>query len=318
MGTKDNRRIDPESDDIATLRTMRNKLEWAAPRARYHLVRLGKWRRDRDGPTPDQLSGAGTLVKIEHRKGILTAAHNIRAKFPGSAYQGQTMEAIIGKPGQQPTTWIDVELDHAVVKGGRYSEGDPEQMGPDIAWIPLHPEKAGSFEQHGKLFFDWRDGRFPATADDDSRPDGSRSIAVGHLVTGFSGAREEAVSRSSGPPMLLEIAQDTLHLEREWECNGWDYEERVLDCTADGDDVEVHFDRDVSMADRTAIKPRVDHVGGLSGGAVWRFGGDDDNRYFDLAGIVWYQRKRDANGVLRIVNHGRNSIRRLIAPGSPT
>ena len=317
MGTKDNRGIDPDSEDIATLRATRDKLKWAAPKARYHLVRLGKWHRDRGDPTPDQLSGAGTLVKIEHRKGILTAAHNIRAKFPGSAYQGQTMEAIVGKSGQ-PTTWIDVELRHAVVEGGRYSEGEPEQMGPDIAWIPLHPEKAGFFEQHGKLFFDWRDGRFPATADGDSRTDGSLSIAVGHLVTGFSGIREEAVSRPSGPPMLLEVAQDAFFPEREWERDGWDYQERVLDSTADGDDVEVHFDEDVSMADRAAIKVRVDHVGGLSGGAVWRFGGDENNRYFDLAGIVWYQRKRDENGVLRIVNHGRNSIQRVIAPGSGT
>jgi hypothetical protein len=46
-----------------------------------------------------------------------------------------------------------------------------------------------------------------------------------------------------GPaPRGLEIAQDRLHLEREWECDGWDYQESVLDSTADGDDVEVQFD----------------------------------------------------------------------------
>lgn len=144
----------------------------------------------------------------------------------------------------------------------------------------------------------------------------ARPIAVGHLVTGFSGARENAVSRPTAPPKLLEIAQDALHLEREWERDGWDYEERVLDSTADGDSVDARFDRDVSMADRAAIPVLVDHVGGLSGGAVWRIGGDENNRYFDLTGIVWCQRKRDDNGVLRIVSRGRNSIRRLIAPGT--
>lgn len=318
MGTNDNRGIDRDSEDIAVLRATRDKLKWAAPKARYHLVRLGKWHKGRGDPTPDQLSGAGTLVKIGHRKGILTAAHNIRAKFPGSAsYWGQTMEAIIGKSGR-PTISIDVELRHAVVEGGTYSKGEPEQMGPDIAWIPLHPEKVGLFEQHGKVFFDWRDGRFPATADGDSRTDRSRSIAVGHLVTGFSGVREDAVSQPSGPPRMLEVAQDAFFPEREWEGDGWDYQERVLDSTADGDDVEVHFDEDVSMADRAAIKVRVDDVGGLSGGAVWRFGRDEKGCYFDLAGIVWYQRNRDESGVLRIVNHGRNSIRRVIAPASRT
>ena len=316
MGTKDNRRIDPESDDIATLRAMRDRLDWVAPRARRHLVRLGKWHRDRGDPTPDQLSGAGTLVKIGGQKGILTAAHNIRAKFPGGAYKGQAMEAIIGQP-ERPTAWIDIDLRHAVVKGGTYCKGEPEQMGPDIAWIPLDPEKTHLFDRHGKFFFDWREGKFPETADGDSPTDGSRSIAVGHLVTGFSGAREEEVSRPSARPMLMEVAQDAFFPEREWERDGWDYQERVLDSTAD-DDVEVHFDEDVSMADRAAIKVRVDHVGGLSGGAVWRFGADENNQYFDLAGIVWYQRWRDESGLLRIVNHGRKSIRRLIAPGYRT
>lgn len=317
MGTKDNRRIDPESDDIATLRAARDKLDWAAPRARRHLVRLGKWHRDGGDPTPDQLSGAGTLVKIEGQKGILTAAHNITAKIPGGAYQGQTMEAIIGHRGR-PTDWTDIDLSCAVVEGGRRWDGEAEQMGPDIAWIPLDPEKTHFFDRNGKFFFEWRDGKFPETADGDSPTDESRSIAVGHLVTGFSGAREEAVSRPSAPPMLLEVAQDAFFPEREWERDGWDYQERVLDSTADGDAAEVHFDEDVSMADRAAIKVRVDHVGGLSGGAVWRFGGDEKNQYFDLAGIVWYQRWRNKNGVLRIVNHGRKSIRRLIAPGSQT
>ena len=315
MGTKDNCRIDSETRDIAALRAARDKLAWAAPKARDHLVRLGKWRRDEGDPTPDQLSGAGTLVKIGHRKGILTAAHNIRAKFPGGAYRAQTMEAIVCQP-ERRTAWIDIDLRHAVVEGGTYSKGEPEQMGPDIAWIPLHPEKTHFFDRYGKRFFEWRDGRFPTAADGDSATSGSGSTAVGHLVTGFSGAREDALSRPSGTPMLVEIAQDTLYLEREWESDGWDYQERALDST--DDDAEVHFDENVSMADRAATPALVDDVVGLSGGAVWRFGGDDKDRYFDLAGVVWYQRKRGKNGVLRIVNHGRNSIRRLIAPGSRT
>lgn len=66
-----------EPDNIAELRKARNELKWVTARARRHLVRLGKWRRERGEPTRDNLSGAGTLVKVGDRKGILTAAHNI-------------------------------------------------------------------------------------------------------------------------------------------------------------------------------------------------------------------------------------------------
>lgn len=296
------------------LRETRNQLKWAATRARFHLVRLGKWRRDRGDPTRADLSGAGTLVKVGHRKGILTAAHNIRCKFPGGAYKGQTMEAIVSKHGGPSVVWTDVDLRHAVVEGGRYSEGMPEKMGPDIAWIPLAPGKAGFFELYGKVFFDWRDDRFPTVSDDDELTDASDRIAVGHLVTGFSGEREKSVSHLSVRPYIVEVAQDAFFADREWVIDGWDYQERVLDSDRESDEAEFMFDKDVPTAARAAIPLRVDHVGGLSGGALWRFGGDEDDRYFDLAGVVWYQRRRDEGGVLRIVNHGRNSIQRLIVP----
>ena len=67
-----------EPENIEELREDRNELKWATERARRHLVRLGKWRRERGEPTSADLSGAGTLVKVGDRKGILTAAHNIR------------------------------------------------------------------------------------------------------------------------------------------------------------------------------------------------------------------------------------------------
>ena len=290
-------------------------MKWASARARLHLVRLGKWRRERGEPTPEDLSGAATLVKVGDRKGILTAAHNIRCKFPGGkdGHKGETMEAIFGKHGGPAVVWTDVDLTDAIVEGGWHEEGEPEEMGPDIAWIPLAAEKASFFERFGKVFFDWRENRFPTISSAGESPtDNSRQIAVGHLVTGFSSAREESASRSSGP-YLLEIVQDVFFSDKEWTLNGWDYEERVLDGGGEYGEAEAIFDDSVPAATRAAIPLRVDRVGGLSGGGLWQFGGDETDRYFDLAGVVWYQRWRDDNGVVRIVNHGRESISKVIA-----
>ena len=305
-----------EPENIVELRESRNQLKWATARARRHLVRLGKWRRERGEPTSADLSGAATLVKVGDRKGLLTAAHNIRRKFPGGkdAHKGETMEAIIGKHGGPSVVWADVDLTDAIVVGGWHVEGEPEEMGPDIAWIPLKAEKASFLERYGKVFFDWRDNRFPETSSaGESQSDKSRRIAVGQLVTGFSGEREKSASHLAGP-YLLEIAQDAFFPDREWAIDGWDYQERVLDGDGEYGEAEAVFDDNVPIATRAAIPLRVDRVGGLSGGGLWRFGGDESERHFDLAGIVWYQRWRDQDGVLRIVNHGRESIRRVIAP----
>ena len=62
------------------------------------------------------------------------------------------MEAIFGKHGGPAVVWTDVDLTNAIVEGGSHSEGEPEDMGPDIAWIPLDPEKASFFERYGKVF----------------------------------------------------------------------------------------------------------------------------------------------------------------------
>ena len=309
-----------EPDNIVELREARNQMKWAAARARLHLVRLGKWRRERGEPTSDDLSGAATLVKVGERKGILTAAHNIRCKFPGAkgAHRGEAMEAIFGKHGGPAVVWVDVDLSDAIIQGGSHSKGDAEDMGPDIAWIPLGPEKAGFFERYGKVFFDWRDNRFPSfSRSGDSQTDTSRRIAVGHLVTGFSSEREDAATQLSGL-YLLEIAQDVFFPDREWTIDAWDYQERVVDDGGEYGEGEAMFDENVPRAARAAIPLRVDRLGGLSGGGLWRFGGDENDRYFDLTGVVWYQRWRDQDGVLRIVNHGRESIRRVIAPETGT
>ena len=304
------------SESIVELRETRNQMKWAAARARLYLVRLGKWRRERGEPTNADLSGAATLVKVADRKGILTAAHNIRCKIPGGkdAHKGETMEAIFGKHGGPAVVSADVDLSDAIIEGGSHSEGDPEDMGPDIAWIPLGPDKASFFERYGKVFFDWRDNRFPRfSRSGESKTDTFRRIAVGHLVTGFSSERENSASQLSGL-YLLEIAQDVFFPDREWTIDGWDYQERVLDGGGEYGEGEAMFDENVPSATRAAIPLRVDRLGGLSGGGMWRFGGDENDRYFDLTGVVWYQRWRDQDGVLRIVNHGRESIRRVIAP----
>lgn len=224
------------------------------------------------------------------------------------------MEAIIGKHGGPAVVWTDVDLTDAIVEGGHHEKGDSEEMGPDIAWIPLGEEKASFLERYGKVFFDWRDDRFPKiSSPGDSQSDRSRQIAVSHLVTGFSSEREKSASHLSGF-YLLEIAQDAFFPDREWEIDGWDYQERVLDGGGEYGEGEAIFDDNVPIATQAAIPLRVDRVGGLSGGGLWQFGGDENDRHFDLAGVVWYQRWRDDDGVLRIVNHGRESIRRVTAP----
>ena len=306
-----------EPDSIMELREARNQLNWAGKKARMHLVRLGKWKRERGEPKSTDLSGAATLVKIGDKKGILTAAHNIRCKFPGGkdSHKGETMDVIFGKFGGPTVVWTEVDLTYATITGGSsFSEGNPEDMGPDIAWIPLWPEEASFFERYGRVFFDWRDNRFPNTSSaGESQTDQSRQIAVGHLVTGFSDERERAALHLSGP-YLLEIVQDAFPADKEWTLDGWDYQERVLDSGDEYDEGEAVFDTNIPVATRAAIPLRVEHVGGLSGGGLWRFGGDENDRHFDLAGVVWYRRWRDQDGELRIVNHGRESIRRIIAP----
>ena len=302
------------SENTLELREARNRLQWAGTRARLHLVRLGKWRRERGDPTNADLSGAATLVRVGNRKGILTAAHNIRCKFPAGrdAHKGETMGAIFGKHGGPAVVWTDVDLTNAIVEGGSHSKGEPEDMGPDIAWIPLEPEKASFFERYGKVFFDCKDNKVPATSGaSDVQTGNSRRIAVGHLVAGFSGEREKAASHVSGL-YLLEVVQDVFFPDREWAIKGWDYEERVLDSGGESDERDAVFDDNVPMVTRAEIPLRVDHEGGMSGGGLWRCGGDENDRHFDLVGVVWYQRWRDEYGVVRIVNHGRESIRKII------
>ena len=301
---------------IPNLREARGRLQWAGKRARLHLVRLGKWRPGHGDPTNADLSGAATLIKVRGKRGILTAAHNIRCKFPGGkgAHKGETMAVVFGKHQRTQVIWKDVDLTNAIVEGGTHTGGEPDDMGPDIAWIPLDPELASFFELNGKVFFDWRDNRFPITSNQTKTNDG-RGIAVCHLITGYSGEREKFASAVSGP-YIVEVAQDVCFPERTWETDEWDYEERVLESGGEGEGDEVVFDDNVPRTVREVIPLRVDRVGGLSGGGLWRFGGDEHDRYFDLAGVVWYQRWRADDGTLRVVNHGRDSIRRIITSGT--
>ena len=294
----------------------RNQLQWAGKRARFHVVRLGKRRPERGNPTNADLSGAATLMKVGEKRGILTAAHNIRCKFPGGkdARKGETMSVIFGKHQSTEVISMDIDITNAVVEGGTHTEGEPEDMCPDIAWIPVDLESASFFERYGKVFFDWRDNRFPTISDQTETNEGRR-IAVGHLITGYSGEREQSASAVAGP-YIVEVAQDVFFPERKWLDDGWDYEERVLESGGEGESVQGVFDENVPPTVREVIPLQVDDVGGLSGGGLWRFGGDVDNRYLDLAGVVWYQRWRADDGTLRIVNHGRDSIRRIVASGT--
>jgi len=304
----------PESSP--NLYEARERLQWAGPRARLCLVRLGKWRPERGDPTDADLSGAGTLIKAGNQSGILTAAHNIRCKFPGNRapHTGDTIDVIFGKHSRGEVIWKNVDLTHAIVEGGTHTKGNPEEMGPDIAWIPLNRDFVSFFELYGKVFFNWRNDRFPTTSDQVTL-DNARSLAVSHLITGYSAEREKSASAVAGP-YILEVAHDVSFPQRRWQNDRWDYEERVLE--GHREPQEAVFDDNVPQTVRDAIPLRVDHVGGLSGGGLWRFGGDEVDHYIDLVGVVWYQRRRDSEGMLRIVNHGRDSIQKIITAATRT
>ena len=299
--------------DEEELRYARKELRWAAYRARSHLVRLAKWRDKSVSPQPSDLSGAGTLVNFYGNKGILTAAHNIRCKFPSTqtSYIGATMDLVFGRLGNGPNVvGAPIDITSINIEGGNIEKGDAKNMGPDIAWIPLLPEAVSFAERHGKVFFQWKEDRFPNTTTTyDKNSQSMTRIPVGHLVTGYSGKREEAIAGHG--PSILELMQDVYFPCDEWEKDGWDYEERVME----GPDANWKLTADSRLRQEVVsdIPLRVDHVGGLSGGGVWKFGGDSEKRFFDLSGLVWYQKWRNDKGEIRIVNHGRDSMRRIMS-----
>lgn len=299
--------------DEEELRYAREELRWAACRARSHLVRLAKWHDKSIPPQPSDLSGAGTLVNFSGNKGILTAAHNIRCKFPSTqtSYIGTTIDFVFGRPGNKPNViGKPIDITGINIEGGNTERGEAKNMGPDIAWIPLLPEVVAFAERYGKVFFQWKEDRFPNTTTIyDSNNEFMTRIPVGHLVTGYSGKREEAIAGHG--PSILELMQDVYFPCDEWEKDGWDYEERVME----GLEQNWKLTTDTRLRQEVVndIPLRVDHVGGLSGGGVWKFGGDNEKRLFDLVGLVWYQKWRNDKGEIRIVNHGRDSIRRIMS-----
>ncbi len=285
-------------------------------RLRSHLVRLAKVQEEAGGGVAGHLSGGATLIRSGDRRGLLTAAHNVVCKFPRktTSFIGQSMEVLVGtfRPNQMAV--VTVDLSGAVIEGGIYERGDEREIGPDIAWIPLDDDSANRIEKYGRVFFNLHEGRFPGIVDKDSTAvETNGGMYVGYLVTGFSGVREEIVRHEHGPG-ILELAQDVYPYEDRWRAGGWDYEIRVIEDGSEVDDENFILDLSLPQAVRSRIPTRVERLGGLSGGGLWIFGEDKDLRqYVDLVGVVWYQSgSHEHDTSLRIVNHGRASIDRII------
>ena len=285
-------------------------------RLRSHLVRLAKVQEDAEGALASHLSGGATLVKSGDRRGLVTAAHNVVCEFPRrmASFIGQSMEILVGTFRSNQMAVVTVDLSGAVIEGGLYERGDERKTGPDIAWIPLDDDAANRIEKYGRVFFNLHENRFSRIIGKDKVAIGDGGgMYVGFLVTGYSGVREEIIWHEHGPG-ILEIAQDVYPYEDRWCAEGWDYEIRVIE---DGGEVsDENFVLDLNLPDtvRSKVPTRVESLGGLSGGGLWIFGEDKDMRqYVDLVGVVWYQsgnQKHDNS--LRIVNHGRASIDRII------
>ena len=279
-----------------------------------HVVRLGI--RPHEARTPDHrdLSGSGVLLNVQGDKGILTAAHNIRCKFPKSMddFSREYMDAIIPLSRGNRMLGIPVELVGASIYGGTHEDGDPKSIGPDIAWIPLNPEVAAKFEQQGRVFFHFRDGRFPDISKFKNVEIDQDGMFIGLTTVGFSDKRERMVPSEFGHKML-NVTQDAFWHECEWEEDGWDYQIRVID---DGEEVEEEnfvIDKEISEEVRKHIPSRVYDLGGLSGGGIWIVGELQDGQIVtDLVGLIWYQcARREEEKEIRIANHGRKSIERI-------
>lgn len=290
------------------------RISWAGARAGAHLVRLGKWRKERGQPTHEDLSGSGILLRVGDQRGILTAAHCIRGMFTPNddLIQNETIDVIARKHRETHVVWRTIHLAQSILEGGHDTNFEPRDSGPDIAWIPMNIEHVRFFEQFGHVFFEWREGRFPEFKGP-SNSDTRKTVLYVDVVSGYSYEREMAVSNKEHH-FAIEVVQYLFPLCDRWSRGGWDYEKRILDFGKPDDAEEVVFDAGMPENIRTRIPSRVDLVTGFSGGGVWRAGCDDDDRqYFDLTGIVWSQYFRDRDGVLSIVCHGKDSIRRIIS-----
>ena len=264
------------------------------------------------------------LVERGKAKGIITAAHNIISKKePSQRIANTEMLVLISmspNPSRPPRMEaIRIPLLGARVEGGNRRDG----TGPDIAWIPLTPETANTIEARTGVFYRIDDGRLASPLRT------SRTLKAGlndagapYLVSGFSTEREQAAF-AHGEKASFGHTCSIGPVMKAWTDGVWDYERRCIDLPSGRWTERRRVDETVLVPIRKVVPVHPDYLGGLSGAGVWRLWqlpGDHDKHAVQhrLVGLVYFQdRGKGPQGEIIMINHGAESLRRIIDPASP-
>ena len=299
-------------------------LHAGADRVIRHTIRLARVPIDPDrGFALDDFSGAGVLIERGKAKGIITAAHNIVSKKePSQRIANTEMLVLISmspNPSRPPRMEaIRIPLLGAKVQGGNRRDG----TGPDIAWIPLTPDTASTIEARTGVFYRLDDGCLPDTSDEaDAKVELNEAVPA-FLVSGFSVEREQAAF-AHGEKASFGHTCSIGPVMKAWTDGGWDYERRCIDLPSGRWTERRRVDETVPVPIRKVVPVHPDYLGGLSGAGVWRLwqppgDHDKDAVLHRLVGMVYFQdRGKGPQGEITMINHGAESLRRIIDPASP-
>ena len=229
-------------------------------------------------------AGSGTLVKIGHVAGILTAGHVLRKGLPESGMIG-----LVRFPNRQSRIQrkkIDMGLTDRVV----IWSGEENALGPDLGFLRLTLPDVADLEATN-TFLNLKKRLRTVTADKQPGPPYFDAVVgeVGEWTSDLAPFRPG--TRLKGFQLLFGAGD-------------------VLSKYQRGDYDLCRFD--VSFSD--PLRPPSSY-GGVSGGALWRiyYDVDDDGativRERRLVGIAFYQ-ERQSEGRMVIVCHGPKSIYR--------
>jgi hypothetical protein len=234
-----------------------------------------------------EVSGSGTLVKIDGVSGILTAGHVVRSwEKSQPKYQRPKRLGIV--PGRQAATLVEEPLEHfhAFV----IEAGESEEFGPDLAFVRI-PSGSGFLNTLAskKSFFELSG---PAVRNRTIYVTRSTPVAAIGIVA-------QKTERTGGKTVLNQyviLGTEPQTTER----NGFDY-------------IDLHS--------RRSLEPNTPNsFGGVSGGGLWRFSiarlSESEIKPYDfqLAGLAFYQYPETADGVATVRFHGPRSIYERLLP----
>ena len=284
-----------------------------------HTVRLANSLVDPVRPaTYTELSGSGILVERGGKRGIITAAHNILTKRkPGQSVDEMTMDVLLppyrtsGRPG--PVQPVNIPLLGTWCKGGKNRDGS----GPDIAWIPLFPDAAGAIKARTGVFYRMEDDRKPRLAKQGDDETHLKQATMGYFAVGFSTEWEGEASKLG----LMALLSQTHYIgpsTEEWIDDGWDYERRSIDTPSERYGERFIHDQAMPEHLRMALSPRLEYMGGLSGGGVWCLWQPSESQEPDeirrqLVGMVYFQdEEKGTQDETTMINHGVASLKRIV------